>query len=209
MSKFIDLTGQKFGRLTVVERAEDYVTKNGKKYTQWLCKCECGNIKIISTSRLKDGTTKSCGCLSKELKTKHNLCYTRIYEIFCGIKKRCFNKKDKSYKIYGDRGIKVCDEWLDKENGFMNFYNWAINNGYNDDLTIDRIDVNGNYEPSNCRWVSKKEQANNRRTNHYITYNNKTQNLKQWCDELNLNYKTTYNKIKYFNIPFEDITNNI
>lgn len=207
MSKLIDLTSKKFGRLTVIERAEDYISPKGKKYTQWLCQCDCGKFKVVSTSRLKDGTTQSCGCYSKETKEKHGLCNSRLYEIYYGIKKRCLNKNSKSYKDYGGRGISICNDWLDQDVGFVNFYNWAISNGYKDNLTLDRINTNGNYEPSNCRWVSKKEQSNNKRNNINITYNGKTQTLKQWCLELNIDYKTAHKKIKYSKIEFENIVN--
>lgn len=204
MGKIKDLTGQKFGRLTVIERAEDYISPNGKKTPQWKCKCECGNVKIVVGNILKRGLTQSCGCLQKEIAKnlclKHGLKHERIYEIWQAMKKRCYYINHVQYKDYGGRGIRVCNEWTDKENGFTNFYNWSINNGYDKNkdrksCTLDRIDVNGNYEPYNCRWATSKEQANNKQNNHYITYKGKTQSMMKWCEELNLNYSTIRSRL--------------
>lgn len=179
MSKKVNILGQKFGRLTVVGECEER-TKQGQ--LMYKCKCECGNIKNIRGYTLRNGGSKSCGCLNKINHHKtHGKTHTRLYSIFCDMKKRCHNKNNKEYHNYGGRGIIICEEWL---NDFMNFYNWAINNGYDDNLTIDRIDVNGNYEPSNCRWVDIKSQCNNTRKNVYLTYNGKTQTMSQWADEL-------------------------
>lgn len=116
---------------------------------------------------------------------KHGKYHTRLYRIYSNMKKRCYNSNMINYKNYGGRGIKVCNEWLDN---FMTFYDWAMDNGYRDDLTIDRIDINGNYEPANCRWLTYKQQANNRRNNVYLTYDGKTQTMKEWADELNIPY---------------------
>lgn len=191
MRKCIDLTNKKFGRLTVIKRVE-----NKGKETCWLCKCDCGNEKIIKAKNLKSGTTQSCGCLHKEktqkINYKHGLRKTRLYNTWANMKKRCYNKNDKRYKNYGGRGIIMCDEW---QNDFMSFYNWAINNGYKENLTIDRIDVNGNYEPNNCRWATIKIQANNTTTNHYITYNNETHTIAEWADILNINYAKLHARI--------------
>lgn len=199
MGKSIDLTGQKFGRLTVIEKAE-----NKGKYTAWICKCECGENVIVRSDHLKSGFTKSCGCLRKKSHIRHGLNHTRIYKIWSHMKSRCCNQKDCHYKYYGDRGIKVCDEWL---NDFEAFYNWAMSNGYDDTLTIDRIDVNGNYEPSNCRWATRKEQSNNRRSNHLLTYNNKTQTIKQWADEYNITYNKLSSRINKYNWTIERALN--
>lgn len=191
MQKCQDLTGQKFNKLLVLKQ----VRKNKGK-TYWLCKCDCGKETIVEGYKLKTGHIRSCGCLQREINIKrlttHNLSKSRLYEIWCAIKNRCLNKNLKTYKNYGGRGITVCQEWL---NDFKMFYDWAINNGYSDSLTIDRINNDGNYEPDNCRWASIKTQANNRRTCKTFTYNGVTKNYKQWCEFLKINYKTFYSRI--------------
>lgn len=196
MSKVKDLTGKKFGKLEVIKR----MGTDKFKHSTWLCKCDCGKIKIISANNLQKGTTKSCGCLAKELlskkMTKHNMYGTRIYRIWLRMKNRCNNSNDEHYKNYGNRGIKVCNEWNNNKNGFTNFYNWATNNGYKDDLTIDRINVNGNYEPSNCRWITMFEQQSNKRTNCFIEYYGKKYTVSQLSRLLNINKTTLRNRIK-------------
>jgi hypothetical protein len=179
-----NITGNKYGRLTVIE----YIPKSAK----WKCLCSCGNYKISTYSDLFTGKVKSCGCLQHETTNNltHGLSDTRLYTIFRGMKQRCYYKKNNYYDIYGGKGVKICDEWLDKESGFLNFYNWAMNNGYEDGLTIDRIDSNGNYEPINCRWATYEEQGNNTSKNVYITYKNETKTMSQWSKELNINYSS-------------------
>lgn len=157
----LDLIGQKFGRLVVLSPAPNI----GKK-TAWLCQCSCGNKKIVRTAALTRGLTKSCGCINYEnlqnRNTSHKMSDSRIYRIWSDMKTRCANKNTPYFKYYGGRGITVCEEWLN----FEDFKIWAFNNGYQEHLTIDRINVNGNYEPSNCRWITIKEQARNRRKSH-------------------------------------------
>lgn len=184
------MIGNKFGRLMVIEELPE--RKHGGRV--YRCKCDCGNIIDVRKDMLKSGNTKSCGCLQRETasiigknKVKHGKCGTRLYKIYRHIINRCYNKNDISYSNWGERGVIMCDEW---KNDFMTFYEWAINNGYQDNLTIDRINVNGNYEPCNCRWTTPKTQANNRRSNVHLTYNGKTQTIKQWAEELNCNYTT-------------------
>lgn len=191
MGKLIDLTGQRFGRLTVIEKAP---AKQGCENAVWLCKCDCGNSSVVQSQSLRSGRTRSCGCYQKEKITKMLLVHgqakgnqTRLYKIYHGIKNRCLKEKDPSYKRYGHKGITICEEW---RNSFEAFYEWAMSHGYSDDLTIDRIDSNGNYCPENCRWVTYKVQNNNTSRNHLITYNGKTQTLAQWAEEMGIKYDT-------------------
>ena len=181
MGKFIDLKGQKFGRLTVLAYAE-----YRNEAAHWICLCDCGAEVIVNGASLRNGHTRSCGCLSRELaatrcrdtKTVHGLRNTRLFGIWNGMKQRCNNPKRPKFPNYGGRGVTVCAEWL---NDFKAFYDWAVANGYTDELTIDRIDVNGNYCPENCRWVPKAEQAYNKTTSERITYNGETKTLAEWA----------------------------
>lgn len=195
-----DLTGQRFGRLTVVNRVQDHVSPSGKHRPKWECICECGGIVEVLGQNLKNGRSQSCGCLNKEHRiasiTKHGHYGDRVYYIWEAMKRRCYNKNNSNY---GNRGIKVCEEWQE----FIPFYEWAIANGYNDNLTIDRINVNGNYEPDNCRWATMKEQGNNRRNNHLITYQNTTRTIAQWAEELGINYNTLWNRINKYHWSVE------
>lgn len=181
-----DLTNKAFGLLTVRKLK---CVKNHRRI--WECECKCGNIKDIREDSLKK-YTRSCGCLilesarQKGRGNKHGMSHTRIYNIWAGMKSRCCNPKDTSYYLYGARGITVCTEWL---NDFQAFYEWALENGYADNLTIDRIDVNGNYEPSNCRWATAKEQRENQRQ-YEITYNGETHTLLEWSDITGIKYAT-------------------
>lgn len=159
----IQMINVKFGRLKVISQATP--TKDNHK--RWLCECECGNNVIVDGRDLRKGATKSCGCLLREkvsdriikMNTKHGDAHTRLYHIWQNMKDRCYRAKNKHYKDYGGRGITVCNEWFD----YITFKKWSINNGYQSNLTIDRIDVNGNYEPSNCRWITIQEQQRNKR----------------------------------------------
>ena len=193
MSKYIDISNKKYGKLTALKINHIQILASGQKREHWLCKCECGNETIVSKVNLLNNHTKSCGCLKHEAYNfSHKKKNTRIYNIWTNIKTRCYNKNRKNFYNYGGRGITVCDEW---KKDFMSFYNWAMANGYNDTLTIDRIDVNGNYEPSNCRWVDIYTQANNKRTNHFLTYNGNTHTLAEWARIYNINYKLFQKKI--------------
>ena len=168
------MIGHRYNRLIVESFAE---RRRGKDY--YNCLCDCGNRKVIEGYKLKTGHTKSCGCLVREngLNNKtHGMTNTRLYRIYAGIKDRCLNKSNERYSDYGGRGIEICEEWL---SDFMSFYNWAIDNGYSEELSIDRIDVDGNYEPNNCRWATDEEQANNKRNSHMIEFNGETKTLAQ------------------------------
>ena len=180
----MDLTGQKFGRWTVIEY-EGTKGEGKHKCHCWKCQCECGNVKIVREWNLKSGNSRSCGCLvsdsNKINKTTHGKRNTRLYRIWMSMRNRCNNKNSDAYEDYGGRGISVFPEW---ENDFMSFYGWSIKNGYSKELTIDRVDVNGNYEPNNCRWVDMRTQCNNRRNNHVITYKGKTKTVSEWEREL-------------------------
>lgn len=197
--RYEDLTGKKFGKLTVIKK----VGVSKEQQSKWLCKCDCGNEVVVSRTNLSINKTKtvSCGCWRKSLITKHNKYKTNIYNVYVSMKQRCYNSNNPAYKYYGARGINVCNEWLDD---FMNFYNWAINNGYKENLSIDRINNNGNYEPNNCRWINSQEQMNNTRRNHYITYKNETHTIAEWARILNKDYNNLYKKLKKNNFEFVD-----
>lgn len=183
-----NLIGNKYGRLTVLEDSGDRCWGG----IMWNCQCECGNTINVVGKSLKNGSTTSCGCYRRDLMTIHGESRTRLYEVWENMIDRTTNPNNNKYQNYGGRGISVCDEWKE----YINFSNWAKENGYNDSLTIDRIDVNGKYEPSNCRWATQQVQANNRTNNYYITWNDKTQSLKDWSRELNLTYDTLRSRLK-------------
>lgn len=197
MGKIVDLTGKKIGKLTVIK----YVGQDKHNNARWLCQCECGNEVEISGTRLNCNKVKSCGCSISERASKgihiiHNLTHTRLYNVWNGIKNRCYNKNNNRYNIYGARGIKVCNEWQE----FQPFYDWAMANGYNPnakrgECTIDRIDVNSDYCPENCRWVDSTLQAQNRKTTRNITINNETHCIKEWCKIKNINYQCVMRRI--------------
>lgn len=197
MGNIIDLTGQRFGRLVVIECAGRTKQRNGL----WRCKCDCGTIVLASQSNLNKGTkewggTKSCGCLKadsgRDQLTTHGLSkddsgqQSRLYGIWCDMRRRCFDPDTKYYYRYGGRGITVCDEWLQ----FPPFYLWAITNGYRADLTLDRKKNDEGYCPSNCRWVTMKVQQNNRSDNHSITFNNLTLTMTEWAEARGLKVGT-------------------
>jgi hypothetical protein len=192
MSNSPDLTGQRFGRLTCIKM----IGRDNQYRPIWLCKCDCGKETKVISSRLRREETKSCGCLGREKRAAANTTHSlligkrdkapRLYSIWRNMKQRCFNPKASKYEIYGGRGITVCKEWLE----YLNFHNWAIQNGYSDELSIDRIDSDGNYEPSNCRWVSYSEQNSNKRDNHLVTYNGVTKTMKDWSIDLGMKYST-------------------
>lgn len=190
MRRCADITGKKFGKLTVIE----YIGKqeNGKYY--WKCKCDCGNETRAINSDLVNGHIKSCGCLKRDKsirprgrdnkRYKHGIYDKKLYYVYHSMKQRCYNPKYPRYVDYGGRGIIICDEWLG-EDGVVNFYNWSMENGYKDGLSIDRIDNDGNYEPSNCRWTDDITQLNNTRYNRTVTFNGETHTYAEWERILN------------------------
>ena len=200
MGKSIDITNQRFGKLVALKRSSK--TKCGK--WKWLCKCDCGNYKEIDIHNLlrKDKnhtSTKTCGKCKKSMVGKkcykHGMSKTRLYQCYKLMKNRCYNINNIRYYLYGGRGIKVCDEWLG-EFGSINFIEWSLNNGYDDNLTLDRIDNNKDYSPENCRWATRKQQSNNLRANRKFSINGKEYTISQISDEYNIPYKTLYGRIR-------------
>lgn len=191
MGNFIDLTGQKFGRLTVIDRAPNRGNRGHR--VAWNCVCACGNSIIALGYELRTGHTASCGCLQRErtgnANRKHGDSSTRLNRIWRGIKSRCDNPHDTIFHRYGGRGITICPEWRDS---FEAFRKWALSHGYNDSLTIDRIDVNGPYCPENCRWASYAEQAVNKRNN--VVYKGKS--LSEWAKELHVEAWVFRNRLR-------------
>lgn len=185
MGRLIDLTGQQFGKLKVLGRAPDYVSSNGRRKIMWHCVCDCGNEDVVVRGEdLRSGHTKTCGCSWGQL---HGKSHEKIYKTWKSMKERCENPNTKSYKIYGAEGKRVCDEWL---HDFQAFHDWAMANGYEEGLTIERIDGTKGYSPDNCTWATKTEQMNNIRNNKHLTYNNETKTRAQWAREIGINYNT-------------------
>lgn len=196
MGKFIDLTGRRFGRLVVIEKSN----KNKFGKWMWLCKCDCGNYKEVGGRELvRERGTKTCNNCPKDYSSyscyKHGMTGTRLYQCYKLMKNRCYNAHNKRYYLYGDRGIKVCDEWLG-ENGASNFIKWALDNGYNDQLTLDRIDNNKGYSPQNCRWATRKQQSNNLRNNLRFDINGEIHTLPEISEIYNIDYKLLYSRIR-------------
>lgn len=189
MHKPIDMVNQQYGRLNVKE----YLYRDQYCHKIWLCKCECGNMVEVSTSDLRSGRVNSCGCYKHEYmlnrNTTHNKSKSRLYRIYHHMVERCYLKTCSDFRYYGARGIKVCNEWL---NDFEAFYFWAMNNGYSSDLSIDRIDVNGDYWPGNCRWATMKTQNGNKRNTIYVEYNSMVCTLKELSEIYAIKYMTLY-----------------
>jgi hypothetical protein len=181
----INMIGRRFGTLTVISEAPNPYKR---KPIAWLCKCECGKTIVVEGGLLRRGYYSSCGCqrieLLRKAMTKHGLTDTKLYHSWKCMKYRCLNSHYTEYHLYGGRGITVCNEWLT----FENFAKWALANGYKEGLSIDRIDANGNYERNNCKWSTAKEQANNKRNNHFITCEGETHTLAEWADIKGLDY---------------------
>ena len=192
----LDITGQRYGRLVVVKPLETI-----NKITRWLCKCDCGNEVAVATRSLRTGYTRSCGCLHTEIRKKqhfkHGMTGSRLYYIWQGMKRRCYNKNSQKYHLYGGRGITVCEKW---RSDFEEFYQWSISNGYKNGLTIDRINNKEGYSPSNCRWVTQADQTRNTCRNHWLSFNGKTMVLQDWAKEYNMSAVTLLKRLKKYDI---------
>ena len=189
--KMLDIKGKRFGKLIAIERV-----KNVGKKVSWKCLCDCGKETIVLTTNLTTNRIKSCGCLKNqkliERSTKHNQRHTKLYEVWKTMKQRCFNPNHKSFHNYGGRGIIVCDEWKDN---YQAFYEWSMNNGYKEGLSIDRINNDGNYEPSNCRWADRFTQNNNTRQNKPVVIDGVSKTIHQWAREYNIPVEIVRNRL--------------
>lgn len=192
MPSVINMKGETFGYWKVIERAGS--TKAGDAV--WLCECKCGTRKTVLGKGLRNGTSKSCGCMKKELMSKRRFIHgkheTRLYRIWHHMILRTTNKNEKSYKYYGERGITVYKEWRES---FAEFEKWAIENGYAENLTIDRIDNSKGYSPDNCRWATRKVQSNNTRRNYYLTYKGETKTISEWAEKTGISKGTLRRRI--------------
>lgn len=204
MPKKIDLTSQRFGRLIVIKELKE----RRNKQIYWLCKCDCGNECEIIGNSLKQGHTKSCGCLQIELTAqrfrKYDSSTETLRHVLSSIKQRCLNPKNSDYYLYGGRGITICKEWLDSVNGVALFVHWSLENGYKKGLSIDRIDNSKGYSPDNCRWVDNHIQGRNKRTNHLITFNEETHCLAEWAEIKGIKYHTLKQRINKYKWSIED-----
>ena len=186
--RFIDLSGRDVGYI----RVDKYCGRDIHHNMYYYCTCNyCGFPTIMTADSLNSKTTKTCGCF----KYHHNKVYTRLYNIYRGMIERCYYPSCNHYYEYGGRGIKICDEWLNKENGFKRFYKWSVENGYQDNLSIDRINNDRNYYPENCRWADVKVQSNNRSTCVYIKYKNYIFNVEQWSEIIGIPRSTILNRL--------------
>ena len=201
MSTAKNLVGDRFGRVVVLERAG--ADKHNRAL--WLCQCDCGNTCIVATNRLTNGTTKSCGCYAKELfqenskKPVHGMYKSRPFSIWHSMKQRCLNPNCEQFEYYGGKGVKVCEKWMT----FTGFWE-DMKNGYSDELTLDRIDGNGNYERSNCRWATRQEQSENKSSNVCLTIDGITAVFKRHCERYGINYSTAYNRVYKHGYSYED-----
>lgn len=198
-NKAEDKSGKRYGSLIVLKRKENTYGKNGKATAVWICQCDCGNIVEAGSSDLNSGKTKSCGCMrianNKSRAMVHNEIDQKLYYVYQEMKARCNRKTNCSYRFYGARGIKVCDEWNVKK-GFPLFREWALSSGYKEGLTLDRIDNSGDYSPDNCRWITPLEQAHNTRRNVFAEYKGETKILSDWSRELGIDVRWLCMKYK-------------
>lgn len=186
-----DFIGKKIGEITILSYLGKIKKDNGDNHRFWLGECKCGKQMILRQTEIIKETRKSCHKCNKA-SYKHGLTNTRIFNIWQNMRGRCNCNTNYDYKDYGGRGIKVCDEW---NNNFINFYNWAMNNGYDETLTLDRINVNGNYEPNNCRWADNYQQANNKRNTKKYKYNNRFYTIRELSNLSGLKYSTIQSRL--------------
>lgn len=200
MTRYEDLTGRRFGKLLVL--GENHSTKRNRRY--WNCRCDCGNTRIVPTAFLNNGRVEKCSSCCKKAqsenaikvsKSKHGMVKTKLWRCWRSMRTRCSYPRTNGYNNYGGRGIKVCDEW---DKSFEKFMEWAYSNGYEENLTLDRIDVNGDYCPENCRWLTIKQQANNKRTNFVITHNGVSHTLSEWSEITGINKNTLESRLKKY-----------
>lgn len=207
MARAKDMIGKRFGRLVVIKRTNDHFYPSGRHDICYTCQCDCGNTVDVIGIHLRSGHTVSCGCFrvdtSRDNMTTHGMTNTRLHNIWKNMLERCFNHSHKNYDIYGGRGITVCDEW---RTDFNSFAEWSFSHGYDDSLSLDRVNVDGNYSPYNCRWVTQKEQCNNTRRNILVTIGNETKTLKQWAEYYCLSYGTIASRVKRGWDPFRAVT---
>ena len=201
MGQFLDLTGMRFGRLTVKRQ----VDKDKFGNIRWLCECDCGGQTTTRSFMLNSGRVQSCGCLRRERiaasTTRHGDSHSRLYKIWLSMKSRCNRKTHKHYYLYGGKGIRICNEWNED---YTTFKEWACSNGYSEDLTLDRIDPQGNYEPCNCRWVTMHEQSRNKSTNVIVSYHGETGCLTDMCRKLNVKKVTVRSRMRIHGLTFEE-----
>ena len=197
--------GKRYGRLVVIGFEHE------PRKWKWRCECDCGKITMVSPGDVKSGKTRSCGCLHDECikeratKFKHNVYENkRLYSIYNGIKKRCYNSHEERYKDYGGRGIVMCEEWLNPNSGFDAFVEWSLANGYTEEMTIERKDVDGNYEPSNCEWLTLREQACNKRDTIWVDYKGEHIQLRKLCERLGVSYDTVHDRVRDRGWSIED-----
>lgn len=193
MGRFVDITGQRYDRLVAVRQTTERTQSGGVK---WLFRCDCGSEKVIAANSVRSGMVKSCGCMAKP----HGMTGTRLYNIWVDMRQRCQNENYTDFHLYGGRGIRVCEEWQQ----FLPFYDWAMASGYQDNLSVDRKDVNGNYEPQNCRWATAKEQANNTRKNRLVTINGKAKSIDEWCKQYGISKASVYRRVRTFGMTYEE-----
>lgn len=201
-SNYKDLKGQRFGRLTCIED----VGRSKRGCALWRCRCDCGREAVVVSHSLISGNTKSCGCLASdaviERNTKHSLSRkngktARLYGIWRRMKQRCLDENCSDYAKYGGRGINVCDEWA---GDYKVFHDWAVSAGYDDTLTIERLDVNGGYNPQNCAWIPSADQARNKRNNHFIEYRGSRKTLAEWSEELGMESSLLRYRLKHWGV---------